>query len=141
MSVRARSLRLRGELSELERLAAAVAEIGQGLPGETLRQVELAAEELVTNVIAHNAGAADPIEVELTVGGGRFTLRVSDGGAPFDPLAHPDADVHAPIEERKVGGLGLMLVRRLMDEVQYERRDGRNVIRVAKGIPWGVAGQ
>jgi anti-sigma regulatory factor (Ser/Thr protein kinase) len=51
---------------------------------------------------------------------------VSDGGAPFDPLAQPAPDIHAPIEERKVGGLGIHLLRTLMDAVEYRRADGRN---------------
>jgi serine/threonine-protein kinase RsbW len=59
---------------------------------------------------------------------------VVDDGPEFDPLAVPDADTTLPLEERPIGGLGITLVRRLMDEAEYERREGRNRLRLRRRL-------
>lgn len=58
----------------------------------------------------------------------------SDSGVPFDPLKREDPDVTLPADERPVGGLGIMMVKKLMDSVGYERKDGRNVLTVLKNF-------
>jgi serine/threonine-protein kinase RsbW len=62
-------------------------------------------------------------------------LTVLDDAPPFDPLEAPEPDTTLPVEQRPLGGLGIFLVRKLMDEVQYERRDGRNRVACRKRIP------
>jgi serine/threonine-protein kinase RsbW len=64
--------------------------------------------------------------VQIGIGGGYLSATVSDDGKPFDLLAQPEPDIHAPIEERKIGGLGIHLLRKLMDKVDYRRAGDRN---------------
>ena len=67
---------------------------------------------------------------------GRETLRfiISDSGKPFDPTAAPEADVTLGVEDRPIGGLGIYLVRNIMDVVSYERTDGKNILSMTKRL-------
>ena len=93
-------------------------------------RINLALEEAVTNVIMYayppeTAGRMD-LEAVREEGGLKFTL--TDSGKAFDPTAAPEADLSASVENRPVGGLGIHLVRTIMDRVSYRREDGKNVL-------------
>lgn len=107
-----------------------------GLPEELLFPFELALEEVFMNVAMHGGTAAGPstVWVDLEPADGRLELGVSDDGPAFDPLAMATPDIDAPLEERPIGGLGIYLVREMMAGVSYERRDGRNVLRMWKPL-------
>lgn len=115
---------------QLERIAAVVEEIGEQeswSPGLIFR-INLALEELGLNIInyGHDEGVH---EIQFTVisNDDTITIEVSDDGRPFDPLNDaPVPDVSAALEDRPVGGLGVHLVRTMMDELSYRRADGRN---------------
>ncbi len=96
-------------------------------PAESL-PFELALEEVFVNVATHGtpAQAAPAVELSLAVADGSVSLAIEDDGPAFDPLSLPAPDVGAGLEQRRVGGLGVYLVRQLMDEVRYERRGTRN---------------
>ncbi len=84
-------------------------------------------DEVLANVINHGfAGTSGTIELAMERAVGRVTIRVADTAAPFDPLLMPMPDTSLPLEKRKIGGLGIALVRALTDDVVYERRDERN---------------
>lgn len=101
---------------------------GRGLDAETLHDVRLVAEEIVSNALTH--GCHSTFGVGVRVGfelfADRVRLRFEDDGSPFDPLAQNLPDVDVPIEERGIGGLGVLLVRELAHDAHYERRDGLN---------------
>ena len=102
---------------------------------ETVFKLTLALEEAVANVIHHAfAGAAPPhrVEVDLAIGADRVTAEVVDNGRPFDPSAAPEPDRNLPLEQRDPGGLGIHLIRRMMDRVDYSRVDGENRLRLEK---------
>jgi len=103
----------------------------EDLPARQSYALALAFEELLTNVVNHGyAGrdtAGERMTVELRREGERVHARIEDGGVAFDPTAAPDVDVELDIEERRIGGLGVHLVRTLVDELAYQRQDGRNV--------------
>lgn len=126
------SIRLRNQLSELPRLTQALETFAQqqGLARKSALELELILEELVTNVIRHGYDAGDArehqIAIALELDADRIRIEVVDDGRPFDPRQAPAPDTTAPLEERPVGGLGLHLVRRLVDGLEHERRDGRN---------------
>src|SRR5207244_2214693 len=108
------------ELKQLLRdLCAFCAE--QRVPDDVLNPMRLALEEVVTNVIHHGCkpDQKHTIDVRLAWEGGEFTAVVADDGRPFDPLSHPDPDTDLPVEERPIGGLGVHMVRRLMDGLEY----------------------
>ncbi|MBQ9566302.1 MAG: ATP-binding protein [Synergistaceae bacterium] len=106
-----------------------------GCDPKTRRKIEVAAEEIFVN-IAHYA---------YTPGVGSATLRFSmedgvavmtfiDSGVPYDPLARADPDLTLSTQDRPIGGLGIYMVKKSMDSVAYERRDGRNVFTMRKTI-------
>jgi phosphoserine phosphatase RsbU/P len=107
-----------------------------GLPLETMAQIRVVCDEVLANVISHGFpdGAEHEIEVRVALAGRRLVLTVSDDGVPFDPLAAPPPDTSLPLERRAIGGLGIHLVRQLVDEVTYGRRGDRNVLTLMKTV-------
>ena len=96
-------------------------------PGLARANVMTALDEVLANIVHH--GLRDVAgTIELTIGreDGQVVAHVADTAAPFDPLLVPAPDTTLPMEKRKIGGLGIALVRALTDEVSYDRRDGRN---------------
>jgi len=110
------------------------------LPAEQALAFELALEEVFMNVVLHGAqgaGALPLVEVALVLADGRLTMTVEYDGPEFDPLALPPPKLMGSLEERPVGGLGVFLVRKMMDTVTYERIGVRNRLRMAKAITGG----
>jgi serine/threonine-protein kinase RsbW len=98
--------------------------------------LELALEEIFLNIVMHgsDAGIAPQVEVSLDLDTDAVTMTVEDDGPQFDPLSLPPPDVTASLAERRVGGLGVFLVRNLMDTVSYARVAGRNQLRMSKRL-------
>jgi anti-sigma regulatory factor (Ser/Thr protein kinase) len=132
------SVILRNQRSELQRVARIAEEFGAaaGVPDEDVMTINLVLDEVVANVIenAYEAGGEHEIHVSLAREADRVTIRVEDEGRPFDPLQAPPPDLDLPLEDRPIGGLGIHIVRSVMDAVEYERRDGRNVLTMHKTI-------
>lgn len=98
-------------------------------------RLALALDEAVTNVIGHAfAGQAPPhrIAVELDVTATSVVATVVDNGRAFDPSAAPAPDISLPLEQRDPGGLGVLLIRRMVDRVEYSRAGGENRLRLEK---------
>jgi serine/threonine-protein kinase RsbW len=104
-------------------------------PAEAL-SFELALEEVFMNVVMHGSHAdrAPRVNVSMSLVDGGVTLTVEDDGPPFDPLSLPAPDLTASLETRRVGGLGVFLVRQVMDSVRYERRDTTNRLQMTKNM-------
>ncbi len=100
-------------------------------------QIDVALDELIAN-IAHYAYA--PGEGDVTVGfsfdeeSRMAEITLIDGGVPFDPLAKEDPDIEMSAEERSIGGLGIFVTKKIMDEISYAYENGQNVLRVRKRI-------
>ena len=96
----------------------------------------LAIEELVTNCIkyGYEDKSEHDIEINLSVADAQMALMVSDDGHAFNPLEAPEPDINLPIEERPVGGLGLHLLRKLADKIEYERHQGHNRVTILKRL-------
>jgi serine/threonine-protein kinase RsbW len=104
-----------------------------GLETEHLFEVQLGLEELFTNVVKYGGGGTADVVVEMETKGDDLRVRlVADGVDRFDPSQAPDADVSLPLEGRRPGGLGLHLVKRLVDRIDYdydgEARTGRTTL-------------
>jgi anti-sigma regulatory factor (Ser/Thr protein kinase) len=132
-----RSLCIESDLSELERLHDAVAELGEvgNWPPNLVYQVNLVLEELIVNTM--NYGYDDDerheIEIALTSDADVFTVEIIDDGHAFNPLSDaPGPDLEAAIEDRPIGGLGIHLVRSIMDELYYRREQDRNHLTLIK---------
>ena len=98
--------------------------------------LNLALEEAVTNVImyAYPEGTDGLVDIEAIIREHSLSFVISDSGRTFDPTAQPDADISQGVEDRQVGGLGIYLVRSIMDSVTYERNEGKNVLSMTKSI-------
>ena len=106
------------------------------LPMKTQMQIDLAVEEIFVNIANYAYSPEDGlaiIEVELTEDP-RVIITFIDNGKPFDPLAKEDPDVTKSAEDRKVGGLGIFMVKKSMDDVSYEYKDGQNILRIEKRL-------
>lgn len=104
--------------------------VGEAVVGE----LRLVAEEGLSNVIryAYADQARHSIEVAVEIDGGEVRLVLRDDGRPFDPLAAPAPDLDAPFEQRSAGGLGIHLLRSLVDRADYRREEGANVLRLVR---------
>jgi len=101
-----------------------------GLSDKRILEVELALEEALVNVFQNAYPGGDGL-VEVRVGSRDakgLVIEIIDEGVPFDPLARPDPDVTQGIEERQIGGLGIFLVKDMIDHVEYRREGTKNVL-------------
>ena len=127
---------LPNDVQEVPRLAAFVDEVCEEVgfgPADTM-QLNLAIEEAVVNVMnyAYPSGTKGDVTVEASANDVRLKFTVIDSGAPFDPTVRAEVDTTLSAEDRPIGGLGIHLVRQIMDSINYERVDGRNVLTLRK---------
>lgn len=134
----ARTLVMTNRIEEIERMAVFLEEISQefDLSVEHSFNIHLAVEEAVTNVIMYAYPQDEEHELELTVykRDNRLIFKLVDSGKEFDPTLQPEADVTLSLEERPIGGLGIFLIRRIMQAVDYQRIDGKNILTMVKVI-------
>lgn len=96
----------------------------------------LVLEEVFTNIVRHGypAEGGHEVTIRLESSGGAVTAVIEDDARYFDPLQAPVGDLDAPLEERRIGGLGIHLIRTLMDDAAYRRDGGRNVLTLRKKL-------
>ena len=107
-----------------------------GCPMKIQMQLEIAVEEIFVN-IAHYAYPNEVRDAEVSIAvldGGTARITFSDSGIPYDPLAKPDPDVRLSAEDRPIGGLGIYMVKKSVDDLRYEYRDGKNILRLFKKL-------
>ena len=108
-------------------------EIGCGM--KLQMQLETAVEEIFINIASYaypeKQGTA---VIELSCENGTAQITFTDQGIPFDPLARTDPDTTLPAEERPIGGLGILMVKKMMDKVTYRRENGCNILSIQKKI-------
>lgn len=104
----------------------------ENLDMSLLPQLNLALEEAATNVImyAYPEGEKGTVELSLEVMDGQICATLIDEGAPFNPLQKKEVNLDVPLEERQIGGLGIHLIRTIMDQVEYAHENGQNVLRM-----------
>jgi len=129
---------LRNDLSEIPRLHWELENFGQkcSLSSKTLFELNLILEEVLANVISYAYGdnQRHEIVVRAELKDGELVMEVEDDGRPFNPLQIPPPDLESPLERRKVGGLGLHLVRELTNSIAYDRKGDKNRLVVRKKI-------
>ena len=134
-----RRLIMKNEMSEVGRLRAFFFSVCRehGIDDENAKTLNLALEEWVANVInyAYPKGMRGHVEVTADVSDDVLTLVIKDHGAVFDPTQHEEVDIDAELDERAIGGLGIHLIRTIMDTVEYQRTsDGYNRLVLTKRI-------
>ena len=100
-------------------------------------QIHLAAEEVLVNIINY-AYPKETGDIQITVNSKEkdsLEIEIADWGFAFDPLSREDPKICVPLEERKIGGLGIFLTRKVMDDVRYRRDNDRNILTLIKKLP------
>ena len=123
------------ELNKLEPFLNGIFE-RENLDMSMLPQIDLALEEAVTNIImyAYPEGEKGTAELTVEVADGQISATLIDSGTPFNPLQQQEANLDVSLEERKIGGLGIHLIKEIMDEVDYAYEEGRNLLRMKKRL-------
>ena len=139
LSTAPRRIIMKNEMTEVSRMRGFFLSVCRehNIDDETFKTLNLAIEEWVANVInyAYPKGIRGHVELTAKVSEGILTLVIKDHGAPFDPTQHEEVDVEAELSERQIGGLGIHLVKAIMDTVNYERTaDGYNVLTLTKTL-------
>ena len=129
---------IKNKISELEKVAQFIEEIGEelGLSMELQMNLNLVMEEMVTNVIFYAYPQDEEADIELLVksDGKELTFVLSDQGKEFDPTAKENTDLDVNPAERELGGMGIFIVKNIMKEVTYQRLEGKNLLTMTKGI-------
>lgn len=125
-------LELRPELDELERVTAFVEDTlrADGVDEKTVVKMNIAVDEIFSNIARYSG--ADRARVECAVTAARVTVRFVDNGRPYDPTQQAEPDVTLSAEERGIGGLGILMVKKSMDGVEYAYENGRNILTLWK---------
>ena len=133
-----KKLILQNEVAEISKLANFIEELGEefGLSPELVFNLNLVLEEAVSNVILY----AYPKEEHQTISliarkkDNQLIFVLTDSGKEFDPTQAPDADITLSAEDRPIGGLGIFLIRQIMNTVEYQRIEGKNVLTLGKEL-------
>ena len=133
-----KSIILTNDISEINKLSEFVEEIGNelSLAPDVVFNLNLVLEEAVVNIInyAYPKEEHQSIYLSATLHEGSIILVLTDTGVEFDPTMAPEADITLSAEERPIGGWGIFLIRQIMNEVRYDRIDGKNVLTMEKKL-------
>lgn len=129
---------IENDISEISKLAVFIDELGEemNLTPELIFNLNLVLEEAVSNVILYAYGEEKHKEISLmaNMSDGNLVFVLTDSGKEFDPTKVPDADITLSAEEREIGGLGIFLIRQIMDKVDYQRIGEKNVLTMRKQL-------
>lgn len=132
------TLKIRNDVSEIASLRDKVGNFCKNgnMSAKTVNNVKLAIDEILTNVISYafKDCAAHEITVRAGLDSSFLHIEIEDDGWQFNPLNLPEPDIESPLEERQIGGLGVYLVRRIMDGVEYRRENEKNILIMKKNI-------
>jgi anti-sigma regulatory factor (Ser/Thr protein kinase) len=133
-----RSLTLPNEVEQLSQLAPFVWSFAEEahLGEQSTMQLDLALDEAVTNVVlyAYPKGVKGDVTVDAKREGDTLEVVLTDSGTPFDPTIQDEPDVTLSADERPIGGLGIFLIRQMMDEISYHRENGKNILVLRKSL-------
>jgi serine/threonine-protein kinase RsbW len=133
-----KSIILANDISEISRLYEFIEELGSdfSLSPDIVFNLNLVLEEAVVNIINYAYPKEDHESIYLSakMHEGSIVLVLTDTGKEFDPTAVPEADVTLSADDRQIGGLGIFLIRQIMNEVKYERIEGKNVLTLEKKL-------
>ena len=133
-----KKLVIKNDISEISKLATFIGELSEELDftPELNFNLNLVLEEAISNVILYAYGKEEQKEISLVayLSDNNLVFVLTDSGMEFDPTKVPDADVTLSAEEREIGGLGIYLIRQIMNTVEYQRIDGKNVLTMGKHL-------
>jgi len=132
------SIKISNKIEELNHVAAFIEGLAEQwkLPPALTMHLNLALEEVLSNIIfyAHNDNLKHTIDIDFSLMNNKLSIQITDDGKAFNPLEMESPDTQAPLEEREPGGLGIFLVKQLMDKLYYERNNKQNILILEKNI-------
>ncbi len=131
------TLETEAKIENLDTVNDFIADNLMGCPMKLLMQIDLVVEEIFVNIANYAYGDKNGkvwISCELDSETNMLTIVFEDKGIPFDPLSKDDPDITAPIEERPIGGLGIFITKKLMDEATYKNEKGKNILKLVKKL-------
>jgi serine/threonine-protein kinase RsbW len=133
------SIQLPARIENMEPLVQFISDNARklGFSGKRVKEIELATEEALVNIInyAYPDHHGDIKVTCVQLQSKTFVIEIEDSGIAFDMLSLRDPDISAGISDREIGGLGVFLIRKLMDEVHYQRKNGKNVLKLIVHFP------
>jgi serine/threonine-protein kinase RsbW len=136
-----KSLRLQNKLEELETISVFLEELAEiwDIPLALTMSLNLVLEEAFTNVVnyAYDDKEDHFIQIDFEMKERVLSIKIIDDGKAYDPTQNADPDVTLSAEERSIGGLGIFLIRKMMDEVTYQRADTKNILTMTKKLTNG----
>lgn len=132
------TLSLKNKPAELTALAERVEQFASkyGWESQVVFDIQLALEEVLVNVISYafDDNGSHNIQLDFTISDSDVGIQVVDDGKPFNPLEAADPDLDKPVEERPIGGLGIYLVKKVMDSLEYRREQNKNILTFRKKL-------
>jgi serine/threonine-protein kinase RsbW len=128
-------LTIKSEITGIPRVSARLEEVmgKSGFSPEEVLDTQLAVEEVITNVIAHGyKKSRGDIDISFRITGSSTEIEIADNAPPFNPLSLPEPDLTGDVSDRKIGGLGVFLIRQVMDDVHYRHENGKNILTLVK---------
>lgn len=132
-----KSITIAADLSEIDRVRQFLKDRLQGLAvaEEDFFKIELSLVEMCVNIIRYAfPDGGGEISIGIREGGSRIVIEIRDSGLPFDPRQVPKPEIDEVVAAGQKGGLGIYLARNLMDEFEYRREDGKNILTIVKKI-------
>jgi serine/threonine-protein kinase RsbW len=125
----------------IEQISAFCTQVG--IPENLFFDIRLAIEEAVSNTIRHGYDdqQSHSISLRTEMRHGNLFLQIEDDAKAFNPLEAADPDLNLPIEEKQPGGLGIYLIKAMMDDVEYERVDNKNILKMKKAVADASTGE
>ena len=132
------SFELKSSLAELDNLCLNLETLGEkiGLSKKLIFEINLALDELFTNIISYGFSDEEEHTIKVTIipQKGKICLSIEDDGIPFNPIEFETPDVACSVENCKIGGLGIHIMRKLMDDICYQRCGDKNVLTLKKNL-------
>ena len=133
-----KQLILKNQVEELSRVEGFLDELAANwsLPLSLMLSLNLALEEAITNIIfyGYDDEAPHDIVIDFAKTGNILEIKIIDDGHEYDPTTRPDPDITLAAEDRPIGGLGIFLIKKVMDQVDYQRKDNKNQLTLIKRI-------
>jgi serine/threonine-protein kinase RsbW len=137
-TIHQRTLSVKNEIQELESISAFVATAAEewDMDFNLEMQLNLVLEEAFTNIVkyAYSDTGSHTVTISLELNGDELAMALTDDGRFYDPTQREDPDISLPAEKREIGGLGIYLIRKMTDRVEYDRINNTNVLRIFKRI-------
>ncbi|MBN1290613.1 MAG: ATP-binding protein [Candidatus Latescibacteria bacterium] len=135
--IQSHTLKLKNDIKELNRLHNQLEKLAAdwNIPGKPISHIDLALEELVTNIINYGYDKGNHIIIiSFSFQNDVLSIQIQDYGKAFNPLNAPKPNIDDPAEKRDIGGLGIYLMKTLMDSIKYERINNSNILKMTKKI-------